>query len=213
MLYLKQSDLDKIYALLVILILTLGAYLVMRATRDTGKPFVIVTAPRLAFDSAEPREVAGYYPDIFAGRVKALLGTDTVNGEVVTRYSITVFKTLKGKATGTVKVTQQGGYLDGTWHIVGPTMAADLNVNARRPDDAIIHGYLLERKKTYLFIGTFSKFSGTYELAPLPAARALLDISEILPMADAQRWLEADNRVRATVQYIATQIRPATVKK
>lgn len=76
-------------------------------------------APALAFDEQDLRAVAGYFDDIFVGRVVGRADTIRVGVGVFTNYRVKVIDLLKGELADEIVVTQQGGLYDGKWvHIL-----------------------------------------------------------------------------------------------
>lgn len=97
-----------------------------------------------SFDVTDDRELVGAAHNVFVGKVIAQTGT-TIDPYLRTQFSVEVLENIKGNLTGTVTVSQKGGYenLEGKQYLI------------------ITKGdKLLEPDETYLFVTRVSDFGG-----------------------------------------------------
>lgn len=97
-----------------------------------------------SFNVTDDRELVGAAQNVFVGKVIAQTGT-TTDPDLRTQFSVEVLENIKGNLTGTVTVSQNGGYenFEGKQYLI------------------ITEGdKLLEPGETYLFATRVSDFGG-----------------------------------------------------
>ena len=97
-----------------------------------------------SFDVANDRELVGVAHNVFVGKVIAQTGT-TTDPYLRTQFSVEVLENIKGNLTGTVTVSQKGGYehFEGKQYLI-----------ITKGDKLLVPG------ESYLFVTKVSDFGG-----------------------------------------------------
>ncbi len=181
--------------LLIALALTLAAGVVGYRIAASQEPVPIPgrgtqirnVSPSWSFDVGDKRRLAGFSTDVFIGRVVGQAGTEgrptSKPGTTLpyTQFTVEVLHNLKGDATGTVTVSQEGGYIGDELVLVN-------------------NDPLLTAGRTYLLVTVHSAEKGWYQIvAPGPGNLAIADAAQRATLVG-----EFERAVREQIPYDRT---------
>ncbi len=155
----------------------------------------------LAFDEDDLREVAGFFDDVFVGKVVKIIRTEIVQGLVLTHYEVEVVDPLKGNLRGIVQVTQQGGVVDGIWAFYIPKETQGVAGDTEVFD----HKNLLNFGQVYLFTTISNDKLKTNLLGPTRVSFQSLDVDESMGGELLQTEASVTSEVRDMKNAIANQ--------
>ncbi len=117
-----------------------------------------------AFDVSDKRKLVGFADNVFVGRVLEQVGTSSIPtsdpgpGVPRTQYSVKVLENIEGNLSGTVTVSQEGGYI---------TYVPDSGPKeGQRVRELVTFGEdpMLEPGQTYLFVTRYDERRDYYQI-------------------------------------------------
>lgn len=137
-------------------------------------------------DFSNDRALVGSAHNIFIGTVAGQSKEKIESGRLETQFDVVVVDNIKGDLSGTVKVNQSGGYVNGVLHItVGDTPF----------EQAKKEGELLQPGTTYLFVTRYSPKYNWHTMNPYPEASVVVS-KETLPQERLKALSNENKRVQ-----------------